>query len=231
MKVFLSKAWIFILLVCAKVHAEPLFVSLGSHCEIAGHLRENGLRARAFPFDWLVSLNSMHLVQLLEEDFARFLNPSYFVRDPEHLDRLENSAYTLEFRHDWSFADFRFDVQRGEKQFDELVHKYSRRIARFRELRAYKDTVFFLRCDYDYQNGGHTFWWDEQHAHIDFARAKALKEALDRFFPHLSFMLILVQYAEDEVEPIEGIEGVRTFMVRKSHKHEDYKSLFGRLRL
>src|ERR1700722_11660402 len=51
---------------------KPLFVSLGSWCEIALSLRDCQLRHAAFPFDWLVTGDHAGFLNVFDTDFQYF---------------------------------------------------------------------------------------------------------------------------------------------------------------
>ncbi len=203
----------------------PLFVSLGSHCEAAVQLRENQVRKGAFPFDWLITLNHEKFIALLNDDFRFFLDEQSVFRDPVNPPVLENHHYEIEFRHDWPFSDLKWDEQRYAHQLKTMREKYERRIARFREIRNHPGHVFFIRTAYDFENGGGNYWWNEKYAPPNAQQAKELREALERYFPDLNFTLIIINYDEDNLPKIEGVEGVVEYKVRKSHKNEDYQKL------
>jgi hypothetical protein len=204
---------------------EPLFVSLGSHCEVAVQLREQNLRSGAYPFDWLITLNHEKLVALLDEDFRFFLDESCFFQDPIDPYKVENGCYEIEFRHDWPFSDFRVDPERYAKQLQMVREKYERRIARFRAIRHHFGPVFFIRVSYDFQNGGGNYWWRGDYAPTNARQAEELRDALRRYFPEINFTLIIVNYVEENTPPIEGVEGVIEWRIRKSHRSADYEEL------
>lgn len=219
--------WIFL---CGSLVAyEPLFVSLGSHCEVAIQLRDHKFRSGAYPFDWLITLNHERLVALLDEDFQFFLDERFFFQDPEHPTILENSHYEIEFRHEWPFSDLKVDSSRYEKQLQAIREKYARRVARFRAIRDHDGPVFFLRVSYDFQNGGANYWWDEKHLPTNARQAEELRDALKRYFPGLNFTLILINYIEDDLPAIVNVPGVIELKIRKSDKFEDYEDLLNSL--
>ncbi|MFI5334863.1 MAG: DUF1796 family putative cysteine peptidase [Chlamydiales bacterium] len=156
---------IYVLCVLRFAEAEPLFVSLGSHCEVAIQLRDHGFRTHAYPFDWLISLNHERLIALLDEDFRFFLDGNCFACAPTP-GVVENICYEMEFRHDWPFSDHQTNPSRTEKQLQCIQQKYARRVDRFREIRKHVGPVFFIRVAYDFQNGGDNYWWSEKYAHI-----------------------------------------------------------------
>lgn len=199
----------FLLLLCSTLH-----VSLGSHCEMASILRENKLRAGATPFDWLLTMNHKGLCAVLEEDFAHFLEPDSLFFLPNHV--IENSRYKIEFRHD-------------HMPFPEVQQQYERRIRRFREIRNHAGKVIFFRIANDFVLDPNPYWKEEGVDKITADQAVELRDALKRFFPTLDFMLVIVNYTELNVEPIEGIEQVLEFKIRKSDKVSDYANMLTQL--
>lgn len=203
-----------------------LFVSLGSHCEIAAHLNENCLRKAAFPFDWLVSSNNACLTRIINDDFLFFLDERYLFQHPTGPYIIENSCYEIEFRHDWP-SNLEGNLNKYVEQLQEMKPKYDRRINRFRQLRNYPGKVFFIRVAYNFSHNGDSYWGkEESQGAINSEEAQSLKQALDQFFPCLDFALVIVNYVEANTPPIEVPEGVFEFKIRKSHKHGDYTALF-----
>lgn len=206
------------------------FVSLGSHCEIAVHLNANHLRKAAFPFDWLLTCNHELFLLLLENDFAFFLDEQFLIQHPTHQHRIENCHYEIEFRHDWPFPDLWCNATRYSQQLQEMHSKYGRRINRFRQLREYQGKVFFIRVAYDLQNDPQLYWGVENIEQITAEEAQKLKGVLDHYFPDLNFILVIVNYLENDVSPIKGIDNVLEFKISKSNKHSDYTRLFKLMR-
>lgn len=202
------------------------FVSLGSHCEIAVHLNANHLRKAAFPFDWLLTCNHDPFLLLLEDDFSCFLDEKQLIQHPIHPYVLENCHYELEFRHDWPFPDLEWDKSRYSQQLEEMHLKYKRRINRFRGLRDYPGKVFFIRVAYDLQNDPNLYWGIDDIEQISGEKAKNLKETLTHYFPNLNFTLVIINYLENNVPPITGIDHVLEFKISKQHKHSGYTQLF-----
>ncbi len=215
---FLNVACFFILPLFAW-EISPLFVSLGSHCEPTIILREEGLRQRAFPFDWLVTIDTEGLITLLNEDFRHLFNRDDLF-SPLYPECIEHNRYKIEFKHDGPF------LQTAEI-WQNVVEKYQRRIDRFRSLRDFSGKVFFIRVAYDPPEGGPT-WWLKQ-PHIDSNQAKALKEALDRYFPHLDFTLLVINYLEDFPSPLIEQENLLAFKISKKGKKAEYLTLFSYL--
>ena len=209
----------------------PLLVSLGSHCEIAGMMRAYQIRKTAFPFDWLVTLDHEHYLEILKDDFEHFLDTQYFIQHPIYPTILENCFYEIEFRHDWPFSDFTINPERCAQQIQEMNSKYNRRIGRFRKLKNYPGKVIFFRLAFDVNNDSKPFWGKPDQSKVTYEQALSLKRVLDEYFPDLQFTLVIVNYTDDYIPRIDGIKNVREFKIRKSNKHEDYKNMFELLKV
>lgn len=177
---------------------EPLFVSLGSSCEPAHMLRFCKLRREAFPFDWLISFDGEKLIELLEDNFLRFLNEDDLVAY-DFGGALLHTYYHLEFLHDgdWRGAQYTSNMQI-------LKPKFERRIERFRNLNHYPDPVIFIRSAYPNSfDDPHRFFRFQENLEITDEYAWRLYHALKRFFPDLKFSLIIINLhdrGEFEVE-------------------------------
>lgn len=165
-------------------------------------------------------------ISLLDNDFQFFIDGYYFIQHPMHKHFVENFYYEIEFRHDWTFPDLMTNPARCREQIENMQTKYQRRIERFRQLRDYKNKVFFIRCAFEYLNEPDPYWRREGIEIITTKQAKEIKEALDRYFPNLNFTLVIVNYREENAPQISGIEGVLEFKMRKSDKQVDYANLF-----
>lgn len=208
-----------------QANEEALFVSLGGHCEVAIQLRHHNLRTEAFPFDWMHTTDHEKFLQLLDEDFQFFVDPSYLFPNPIHPEMLENSRYLCEFRHDGPtnpLASFEEHVQ-------ELSSKYARRIERFRKLREYKGHIFFLRTAYETNHGGPHYFWQQSQERITTDQAKELQAALHRFFPETHFTLAIINYKETSLEKIENLPGIIEFKISGKTRTLDYAKLLHRL--
>ncbi len=220
---YFLKALFFLSIIQAR--AEPIFISLGAQCEVAAELVTNQLRKEAYPFDWLVTLNHDRFAQLLNEDFANFLNDQFLFQNPEFPTIIENSYYEIEFRHDWTFPDLWTDPMRYALQLSEMGSKYERRIERFRNLKNHPGKVFFIRAAYDPLLSDSFFLRKEKPTLITQLDAQKLKNALDSYFPKLDFILIIINFVEDLAPKIEGITRVVEFQISKATNHKQYKEL------
>lgn len=217
----------------------PLFISLGSHCGVAGGF---GIyRKTAFPFDWLLTTNHERFLAILEEDFQFFLDDRYFIRNSNFPTFVEHVHYAIQFRHEWLFPDNNLSTERYEQQIGMMKSKYTRRIERFRRIRNYQGKVFFFRAPYNRYYGlgqvytpalgvvnSNSFLDEETQVKISFEQALALKRTLDQYFINTNFNLIIINYIEESTPSIEGIEGVYEFKIRAHPQYhiEDYERIF-----
>jgi hypothetical protein len=176
-----------------------LFVSLGCNCWQAQALRGKAysLRDAAFPFDWLVTLDTDLLIKCLDEKFKNFCEESCFIRYGDT--HVENTYYNFKFTHDWPYGVLPDTKERYKRQLEFIKKKYERRIARFDSLRAFKGKVFFMRCfQVDPHFKGESGW--------NAQNALNLNNALKRFFPELNFTLVVVSCTEKTVPEIGNID-------------------------
>jgi hypothetical protein len=218
--------WFFLFSFFAQLLADtPLrikFVSLGADCTIAHHLNHNELRAEAYPFDWIMTQNEDTFISLIDNNFIYLMDPRYLKPVGAFV---QNTYYNLYFSHDWPPQEF-------EENLKEVQMKYARRIQRFNALDRYKGKVYFIRGAFNHGGIYQAIPKNEliyqiiQHDHlaIDYPRAKKIKAALDRKFPHLNFTLVIINVFEhgDLPEVMIDDENILEFRVRNSHAHEDY---------
>lgn len=171
-----------------------LFVSLGCNCWQAQALRHktHSLRDAAFPFDWLLTHDTDLLIKCLDEKFKYFCDESCFKRCTGSKTNLENTRYNFIFTHDWpSYANSN-NANSLQVQLDFMRKKYTRRIARFDNLRNFSGKVFFMRCFQINPHYEHEWGCNAQ-------KARNLNDALKRFFPELNFTLIIVSCTDQTV--------------------------------
>lgn len=201
-----------------------LFVSLGSTCEIAWFLRRHDQRSCALPFDWLYVANHQGLIDIINDDFE-------FLIDKEHLvesgraGRVWNTKYQIEFRHDWTKQGYNF-----ERQYDNVLQKYKRRIERFRKIKDYPDKVYFCRCPI--KNLRWALGLSKESLQISGEQANTLYDTLRKRFPSLDFSLIIVNYDENKRDVQFDPDGkfIRCLVRRApKQKEEDYNYIFNRV--
>lgn len=195
-----------------------VFVSLGCNCWQAQALRlkAHSLRDAAFPFDWLFTFDNDCLIKCLDEKFKYFFDESCFTRCPGKLVDsylsiplrqidLVNTYYNFIFTHDWPYLE-QYSKERHQGQLEFIQKKYSRRIARFDNLRYFKGKVFFIRCFQLNPKYKGEWGWNAQ-------KAKNLNEALKRFFPALNFTLVVVSCTDPSVSEIGSIDGIKEYKI------------------
>lgn len=109
-------------------------VSLGSSCSISMFLEENGFRSFSGPFDWLITNNFERIVELIFDDFNKFLlfdNLYQSKKYPSHYYDVYNDMY---FYHDFNHKSI-------VKQYDVICKKYKKRIENF-YFQIKKPTIF-----------------------------------------------------------------------------------------
>lgn len=191
-----------------------MFVSLGSRCMTSQLLNTYKLRAGAFPFDWLISDYNDSIILLLKNDFAFFLDLDVLFPNPQHFWHIDNFYYKLEFRHEWMYTEpFSVDILR--RVVYAASEKYNRRIARFRRIKTFKGTVFFIRLPP--MLDGHYYWEDQVNKVITFRQAQELRDALRDYFPDLNFNLIIVNYCSGGFEKVVQNENIFEFKVNNSY--------------
>lgn len=173
---------------------EPLFVSLGSYCEVTHILRACGIRKAAFPFDWITTLDSEKFLEILDDDFCYFLDEDYLRVGDRGPGPLLNAYYLLEFLHEGDFRGNGY-VPNMEK----LQAKYQRRIQRFRSLSEYPGKVYFLRTAYIYSTTDpNRYYYCADNLEITDEYAWRLYHSLKHLFPQLDFTLIIINNWEEK---------------------------------
>lgn len=167
---------------------EPLFVSLGSTCEVTHVLRGCGIRKAAFPFDWITTIDAENFLEILSRDFDLFLDESYLWVGNRGPGPLIHTYYHLEFLHE---GDFRGDLYLPN--MEKFQAKYQRRIERFKKLASHKGKVFFIRSAYLHSmTDPHRYYYCADNLEITDEYAWRLYHILQNRFPNLDFTLIIV---------------------------------------
>lgn len=165
---------------------EPLFVSLGSYCAVATSLRDHELRKAAFPFDWIQTNAHKKFNELLQNDFAGFLDPKFLRPSTTRGSRVYvNTYYHIEFPHD-----------RIHDDFDGFEARYVRRLERFKKLNEYRGKVCFIRIPTHRSNVSSYQWPSEEGLFIEDHSALELEQTLRVMFPKLEFLLVTVSGKE-----------------------------------
>ena len=167
---------------------DPLFISLGSWCNVAINLKRNGMRKAAFPFDWIASVDCEKFLEIFTSDFKYFLDDNYlFIKDSH----IFNNYYNLEFPHDQCLP------QEMAELWATFKDKYMRRIDRFRELEHYKGKVYFIRSSFGYSNDPERHFKCAENISISDVYAWRLFHTLLDRFPQLDFTLIICDLVKE----------------------------------
>lgn len=179
----------------------PIFISLGSWCNVAINLQKNGMRHAAFPFDWVASVDCEKFLKIFQTDFEYFLDDKYlFIKDSHAF----NDYYNLEFPHDIFFEPEEFE------EWIEFKDKYTRRIKRFRELGDYKGKVYFIRSSFGYSNHPDRYFKCKENISISTEYSQRLYNTLRNIFPRLDFALIISDPAKEPIILSENLIYLRT---------------------
>lgn len=124
---------------------KELHISLGTHCDVAGDLKNLGLRVASFPFDWILSFNHRGFIQCLRDKCSDFINPLYLIRSSSGT--VINTKYMFDFRHDWKIGA---DTDWESIETKNIQDKYTRRISRFFDvLSEFKGAAHFYRKPFE----------------------------------------------------------------------------------
>ncbi len=200
----------------------PIFISLGSHCDIAFTLRKSGLRKAAFPFDWLVTADHDRFIKIFEEDFEFFIDEKSLNWVPEIHNSFKNSRYEVFFYHEAPKEAKWKNEEEFKQHINAIKIKYDRRIYRLRKLKQYPGKVFFLR----------TFFWKEKCKGDQNSRqAREIKRTLDLYFPDLNFTLVIINYTDDNVPNLEPIQDVIEFKINRSNYEAELDEVYKMLKV
>ncbi len=217
-----------------QAQAPSLFVSLGSHCEVAQQLRKNNLREAAYPFDWILTLDHPGFLKSIKEDFALFLAPPVLLplkspALPYPAGNVINTYYHIDFRHDWHD----WPERRFKQLLPSVQAKYKRRIERFNALQQAKGKIYFIRAAFDLASDPlKIIYTVTDHCHLIKAhQARQLREVLQQKFPSLNFHLIVINYTDADWPLLPAMRRIKEYRIRKTDKDEDYKKLLDQLNL
>ena len=176
---------------------EPLFVSLGSSCEVAHQLRYLGLRATAFPLDWVLSIENSQLIRMLEEDFINFTKEECLIIDNGVL---LNTYYHLVLPHEGPWKE-----ALCLETLKKFTHKYQRRIDRFKEISSFQGKVFFIRAACPNADNPQFIYRDKDNLSITEDWAIQLYQVLKNRFPDVDFTLIIMNVHTETTPMIREI--------------------------
>ncbi len=129
---------------------EPfLAISLGYNCWPAAHLQDHALRKRSFPFDWLIT-SFEAIYQILETDFYGFLDMRHFTLDSAM--PVNKNIFNAIFGHDFNIVNWKEEGEGfiplneiGKREYEDLISRYQRRIARFYKIFELGIPIYLFR--------------------------------------------------------------------------------------
>ena len=112
-------------------------ISLGHFCSPAMEFERLGRRMYSFPFDWLITSDFNLVIDLIENNFADFLNEEYMYQLKQFPSYYRNIKFNIDFYHDFS------PLKSFDSQIFDISNKYKRRIERF--YKQIKSPTLFCR--------------------------------------------------------------------------------------
>lgn len=198
-------------------------ISLGQACNVAGALRDNGLRMQAYPFDWTVSPFSA-LYNAINDDFKNFLQEdSLSIRISDRYGVLD--YYGFHFVHDFpanqpndAFAELIGEnhvtggiiVDNWKEFLPTVKEKYYRRIERFKKACLGEEHVYFIRYGDTSKN-----------------QATLLRDLLIKKYPTINFTLIILGTSY-EMHQNWNLEQIKNFYLNENNPKE-WNALFKKL--
>lgn len=124
-----------------------LYCSIGEFCYSSSLLQRLKLKQESYPFDWLISSASI-VVDCLKDDFAKFLDKSYYERFPNKSNSNRISNHTLYSKMIHYAPDMigvsSFFMHRDLVDIPSDYEYYQRCVNRFRSLLKSSDKKTFI---------------------------------------------------------------------------------------
>lgn len=177
-------------------------ISLGSYCMVAIQLSKCRARDHAYPLDWTNNSFEGMLKFIAHEGYNFLIKEHLLFKIEGHEKVVYDLNYdAMRFPHDF---DFKFTDSAAKKvsygiytqvkiaNYEDVLAKYQRRIARFFDVLRSDKTVLFVRYDISYE------------------QAILLDALLRAQYPQLNYM-ILALGPSDEIKQPWGLERVRNY--------------------
>jgi hypothetical protein len=116
-------------------------VPFGYRCHSAMICTNAKLRKHSLPFDWVIPLTPKKIINILENDFVDFIPNDI----SNNISYGEDGAPILKTKYGIQLAHF-------NKNIDEGVNEYMRRIERFRSIMKENKKKYFIFINQDYLN-------------------------------------------------------------------------------
>ena len=164
-----------------------LIISLGEDCACTSYLRRFNLQYNSYPFDWLTGAEFSKRIDLLCNNFERFLN----IEDLKNItkkntnlcdnrtDSYQNNYTNFNFYHDF-LKEIPF-----ETMFNKVKEKYERRINRMYSHIETSENILFV-------------WWSRD-KHLENDNLKNAYEKLSKKFKNKSIYLLIIEYKDTNI--------------------------------
>lgn len=166
-------------------------VSLGARCQVANQIEANGIRQRAYPFDWIVT-NAQGLGAFITNKGSHFLDKDKIIYvgpypgSPPHYHVID-THYGFE-----SFHEFLAPETPGN--YEGVKAKLERRIRRFFKLLESDKKVLFIRTD------------------TTKADAVYLDNIIHTLYPHLVYTIVALGNTPDHANEW-GLPRIKNFYI------------------
>ncbi len=199
--------------------SDPIIISLGFNCIVAGMLRNHNLRSSTFPFDWNRT-SFQGVCDLLQNDFFDLLNPEYL---SFRITRILNTKYTFAFYH-----DFPADKSVGRNDYVKenfldyvsgVATKYKRRIDRLNKALNSGHAVYCIRL-----SSGTRPWKLDPLKQTPEEIIK-LRDILLTKFPHSNITLVAVDN-DDSYKDDWNLEHIKNFYIKNATSDEEWVEIF-----
>ena len=163
-----------------------LIVSLGEDCACSSYLRRFNLQDYTYPFDWLTRASFTTRIDLLCNNFEKFLVKENIVRLGFPYNTRQN---TDEEEYEDTFLKFNFyhDFNKKltfEENFQQVKARYNRRIDRFYKISEVSNKILFV-------------WWDRSKNIEENDIIESYKKLSSKFSKNEVYLLI-IEFSEHE---------------------------------
>lgn len=125
-----------------------VYISIGSDCAVAYHLRKLNLVDAAYPFDWIKCDSIKSICETLDNDFSNFFENYTIKHQSDNFDNFDEGGKSLVKIILKNKMILPHEAHEMEFNFDSYKEKYKRRIGRFKNIiRDESIKKIFVRAD------------------------------------------------------------------------------------
>ncbi len=210
--------------------SNPIVISLGHNCIVAGVIKAFNLRKASFPFDWIdSSFNGIY--DAIDSDFKDFFLKESLIKSDliyseilnGYLTHVIDPVYNFTYIHDFPVNNATINenlsagiiVENFLDYYLGIYTKYQRRIERFRNILNSDNKVIFIR-----------------YGKITYEEALRLSLLLRTKFINLDFLLVLVDISTEMIADWD-IPHIKNFYLEKFSWEEidPWREIFKKLAL